>query len=259
MKINRDKLIDTVRRGAGRFGKRELARELGLGGEDRRALREALKSLTADGVLIKTDRKTYRCADALSGVMVLRVIGPDTHGDLIGRPDKWDGQGDAPDIRISEKKPAHRKGGKSARPRANLGAALGEGMRVLCRIKGEDDGPVGSVIKVLAEAPAAELGVVIKGGRGFRIKPVRKGARYDHVPERGAKLKAQELVLFELTKSRHKGDRIARIKQTLGSADHPRAASLISLYEHNIPVGFRPDEIEQAKSGALPKPNKYRA
>jgi len=81
----------------------------------------------------------------------------------------------------------------------------------------------------------------------MRIRPVSKGSRYDHLPERGVKLKDQDLVMFELTSARHKGDRIARIVEHVGSADSPRSASIISLFEHNVPVGFEPQELKAAK------------
>lgn len=251
MKINQENITEAVRKGDGRFGKRELVRELGLSGDDRRELRHLLTQMVESGKLVRTDRKTYRMADAPPSVLVLRIDHVDEHGDMVGIPVKWEGDGEAPNILVFEKT-AHKKPGKQA------GAKLGVGNRALCRIVKTDDGLKGELIKVLPPGPQKELGVVIKGGRGMRIRPVSKGSRYDHLPERGATLKDQDLVLYELTSARHKGDRIARIIETLGSADSPRAASIISLYDHNVPTGFSPEELEFARKLKLPTLDKYR-
>ena len=251
MNIDTDKLIKAIRAGGGRFGKRELVRELELSGEDRRELRLILNDLVDGGKIVRTDRKTYRMADELPSTMVLRITHVDEHGDMVGIPMKWEGEGEPPNILVFEKK-SHKKPGKTA------GAKLGVGNRALCRIYQMDKGYKGELIKVLGPGPQKELGVVVKGGRGMRIRPVAKGSRYDHIPERGAKLNDQDLVLYELTSARHKGDRIARIVETLGTADSPRAASIISLYEHNVPIGFDQEELTFARNLKLPKLDKHR-
>lgn len=251
MKLNQENIIKAVRKGGGRFGKRELVRELDLSGEQRRDLRHLLAQMVEAGKLVRTDRKTYRMADELPSVMVLKIDRVDDQGDMVGIPVKWEGEGDAPHILVFEKQ-SHKKPGKHA------GAKLGVGNRALCRISEHDNEYRGELIKVLGPGAQKELGVVIKGGRGMRIRPVAKGSRYDHLPERGAVLKDQDLVLYELTSARHKGDRIARIVETIGSADSPRAASIISLYAHNVPVGFDPIELETAKKLKLVSLSKHR-
>lgn len=251
MKLNHSNLIDAIRRGGGRFGKRELVRELGLSGEQRRELRQMLSEMIEAGKLVRTDRKTYRMADELPSVMILRITDLDDDGELIGVPMKWEGSGEPPNILVREPK-THKKPGK------HKNTTLGVGTRALCRITRKDDEFFGELIKKLGAGPEKSLGVVIKGGRGFRIRPVAKGSRYDHLPERGAQLNDQDLVMFELTSARHKGDRIARIVEHLGSANHPRAASIISLYEHNVPIGFSDEELEFAKNLSLPTLDKYR-
>ena len=248
MSINRDTLIKTVRATEGHLTKRGLVRELGLSGDQRKDLRTLLKELTEDGTLIRTDRRTYRLADTLPNVMVLSIDRIDEHGDLIGVPAKWEGKGNPPSVIIRDKK-RHSK----SKPAS---AGLGIGERALCRITKKQDTFYGEIIKTFGEGPKRQLGVMMKGGRGWRVRPVEKGARYDHIPGRGQmeslRLKDQDLVLYELTSARHKGDRIAKIIEVLGSANHPRSASIISLYAHNIPTGFSAEEVAEAKAHALP-------
>ena len=247
MTINQAALVKIIQGGDGLLTKRDLVRKLGLGGDERRELREMLAALIEDGTIIRTDRKTYRCADTLPSVMVLTIDHIDDQGDMVGLPGKWDGKGPAPKIIVRE-----RSSGKKTT------AKLGVGDRALCKIKQMDEGYQGEVIRILGSGPKQELGVVVKGGRGLRIRPVRKGSRYDFVPQRGAKINDQDLVLFELSKARHKGERLARVVKTVGNVDQPRAASIISLYEHNIPTGFSAEEIADAKSATMPRLDKYR-
>ncbi|MBL4870563.1 MAG: hypothetical protein JKX72_06380 [Robiginitomaculum sp.] len=240
MSITRDTLIKTVRETGGKLTKRGLVRELGISGDQRKNLRDLLKELTEYGTIIRTDRRTYRLADSLPDVMVLSVDHIDDHGDLIGVPARWEGKGKPPSVIIRDKK-SHPK---------SQSARLGIGDRALCRITKKQDSFYGEIIKSLGEGPQRQLGVVIKGGRGWRIRPVEKGARYDHILGRGQmeslRLNDQDLVLYELTSACHKGDRIAKIVEVLGSANHPRSASIISLYA----IISRPD-LAKAKSQKL--------
>jgi len=89
----------------------------------------------------------------------------------------------------------------------------------------------------------------------LRIKPVSKKSRDDFVPIRGTtNIKDKDLVLFEASgQKRRAGFREARIIELIGSVDDPKAASLISLHEHNIPMGFDDDVLAQADALALPE------
>ncbi|PHR56991.1 MAG: ribonuclease R [Robiginitomaculum sp.] len=255
MKITRDTILKTVRETSEELTKRGLVRALGLSGDQRRELRLILSELTEDGTLIRTDRRTYRCSGTLPRVMAARIDHIDDQGDLIAVPVKWEGKSKPPHIIVFEKM-RHKKSAVHAN------AKLGIGDRALLRIEKRGDVFTGEVIKTLGEGPQTQLGVVVKGGRGWRIRPVAKGSRYDHLPARGQMeslgLKDQDLVLFELSDARHKGDRIARISEVLGSANHPRSASIISLYAHNIPLGFSSDELAEASKLSLPALSKTR-
>ncbi|HFB54644.1 MAG TPA: RNB domain-containing ribonuclease, partial [Hellea balneolensis] len=247
MNIERDQILDAVREGKGRLTKRDLVRTLGLSGDKRRELRYVLKSLLDDGLIIRDDRKQFRVADSLPNVMVLSVDHVDDQGDLIAMPLKWDGHDKPPPIRIVERK-KHKK----------IMAQLGVGDKVLCRINKTQNGYRGDVIKKLARAGRQELGIIVKGGRGLRIRSVKKGSRQDFIPQKGTEVSDQDLVMFELSQTRHKGERIARVCEIIGKADGPHAASIISLYEANIPIGFSEDELAEARALTLPSIDKTR-
>ncbi|PHS38440.1 MAG: ribonuclease R [Robiginitomaculum sp.] len=255
MKINRDSLLEALKGGTGHnnagMTKRVLARALGITGDARRELRQVLSELTVDGTIVCDSKKVYTLANAMPNVMVLDIERIDEHGDIIGVPVKWDKDTPPPLIIIKQ------KSGQKNR-RHSHADQISVGDRALCRLKTTEQGVFATVIKKLGDGPTHEVGFVVKGGRGLRIRPAKKGSRYDYIPQRGAKINDLDIVLFELSNARHKGERIARIIKTLGNAKHGKAASLISLLEHNIPVGFSDKELADAKALKLPKLDKHR-
>ena len=243
MKINRDSLLEALKGGTGQrasgMTKRTLARALGITGDARRELRQILSELTADGTIVCDAKKVYTLAGTLPNVMVLDIERIDEHGDVIAVPVKWDKDTPPPTIIIKQKTGRKNRGHRHSNQ-------ISVGDRALCRLKTTEQGITATVIKKLGDGPNHEVGFVVKGGRGLRIRPAKKGSRYDYIPERGAKINDLDIVLFELSNARHKGERSARIIKTLGNAKHGKAASLISLLEHNIPVGFSDKELTDA-------------
>ena len=249
MKLTRKMILDEVKTRPDFYDNKKLARALGVKGDDRRELRQLLRAMVEDGALIKSDRKTFREADALPGVMVIKATRLDD-GDLMGEPENWKGDGAPPQLLIRDTGPREKKRGKR-----DQRDTLKIGDRALCRIKVRENGEaVASVMKKLGSGPTAHLGVLYKGGRGWRIQPVSKKARHDYKPSKipeGAE--DQDLVWFRSSR-RNQGDlRIADITEILGSAKGGKSASLISLHENDIRVAFPDAVIEEAKALKLPK------
>ena len=73
MKLTRKIILDEVKTRPDFYDNKKLARALGVKGDDRRELRQLLRAMVEDGALIKSDRKTFREADALPGVMVIKA------------------------------------------------------------------------------------------------------------------------------------------------------------------------------------------
>ena len=249
MKLTRKIILDEVKTRPDFYDNKKLARALGVKGDDRRELRQLLRAMVEDGALIKSDRKTFREADALPGVMVIKATRLDD-GDLMGEPENWKGDGAPPQLLIRDTGPREKKRGKR-----DQRETLKIGDRALCRIKVRENGEaVASVMKKLGSGPTAHLGVLYKGGRGWRIQPVSKKARHDYKPSKipdGAE--DQDLVWFRSSR-RNQGDlRVADITEIIGSAKGGKSASLISLHENDIRVGFPEKVIEEAKALKLPK------
>ena len=252
MELSRDSILKAVSGQPDRFDNKALARQLKVKGEDRRVLRQLLREMVDEGVLKKSKNKTFREADDLPGVMVIRVTGLDEHGDMIGEPEVWKQDGPSPKVIV-------REGPISKKARGHSAATVGVGGRALCRIKKDNGMIIAQVMKRLGAGPSKNLGILYQGGRGWRIQPVDKKSRHEYKPAKVPEgSENNDLVWFQSTR-RNQGDlRLAEIVETVGSADGGKAASLISLYQHEIPVGFPDDVIADAKALKLPKLSKYR-
>jgi len=253
MKLTRKTILDEIKTRPDFYDNKKLARALGVKGEDRRELRQLLRAMVEDGALKKSDRKTYREADALPGVMVIKATHLDD-GDLMGVPENWKGDGPAPQLLIRDSGPFQKRGAPKKRGKRDQRETLKVGDRALCRIKIRDNGEaVASVMKKLGSGPTAHLGVLYKGGRGWRIQPVSKKARHDYKPVRVPDTaEDQDLVWFKSSR-RNQGDmRLAEITEIIGSAKGGKSASLISLHENDIRSAFPDAVTDEAKALALP-------
>ncbi len=251
--LNND-ILELVRAHPDKFILKDIARRLGVKGDDRRALRKTVREMVENGVLVKTSRKTYRIAGELPGVMVIRVVEIDDQGDMIGVPDNWKEGGPAPRMIVKE-------GPISKKAKGHASAQLGMNSRALCKIKPGENGYIAQVMKKLGRGGMKHLGILYQDGRGWKIQPVDKKARSEFrpikVPE-GTEI--DSLVEYRTSSSKRGGsyERRAEITNIMGPANDPKAASLISLRQHGIPVGFDDDVIAEATKLKLPKIDKYR-
>ncbi|MGH6999764.1 MAG: ribonuclease R, partial [Phenylobacterium sp.] len=94
---DRETLLKFIRE-AGETDKADMAKAFGLKGNDRRALRDMVKQLEAEGALGKRGRKGFSEAGALPPVGVVDVVERDPDGDLLVKLTKGE---DAPLVRLA--------------------------------------------------------------------------------------------------------------------------------------------------------------
>ena len=238
---DRETLIAFLR-DAGEAAKADIARHFGLKGADRRALREMLRELEAQGALGKRGRRGFAEAGALPPVGVADVVETDPDGDLFVRLTK--GGEDLPLVRLAPGK------GDS-----NAGGAPGMGDRLLVRFERLENGETEArLIKRLGQSAHKVLGVIRKHRREIRVEPVdRKSKESLLLNEQEAKdLKDGDLVLAQVgTASGRYGPKFGKVLEVVGSEDDPRAASLIAIHSHGIPTGFS-EEAEAEAAAAKP-------
>ncbi len=118
---SREALRQFIRNSGGRVGKREIAREFGIGADQRGALRDLLRDLAGHGDIAPAGHKRFTQPGRLPDVTVVQVTGTDTDGDPIARPVGWEGEGPPPMVLMLRE------------PRGQ--PALAPGQRVLARLK----------------------------------------------------------------------------------------------------------------------------
>ncbi len=220
--------------------KRDLARVLGVKGDERITLKRILKELEDEGAIDRGKKRSYSTAGALPDVLVLEISGQDNDGELLARPQKWEGEEEPPKIYVVPGK-----------DQENV-AQLGRGERVLARLSQTRDGYEARIIKHLGASVHRVLGVYHTGPHQGRIEPIDRKSRIEFIVDNRDRGGAQsnELVIVEPLSGRGFGGPRARVIERLGSMSEPKAVSLIAIHAHGIPTEFPKavlDEAENAK------------
>ena len=216
--------------------KRDIARGLQIRGEDRRILRDILSTLEEEGKLARVGKRAFAQQDQPPPTGVVQFERIDGNGDLVGRCTGRD-ELYGPDIIYR---------GLLGRRRE---AAPGIGDRALCQIRQTDDGDWHArMIKRLVPARRDMIGVFeeTRGGGGL-VKPVSKKDSKEliiladdrHGAENG------DIVRCDERKSKPHGPRQGVVKEVLGSASAPKAASLIAMAAHNIADVFPESVLDE--------------
>ncbi len=238
---DRETLIAYLRE-HGEAGKADLAHAFGLKGADRRALREMLKTLEAEGALGRRGKKGFAEAGALPPVGVVDVVERDADGDLYVRLTRA-GE-DAPAVRLAPG--AHEV----------VAGAPGLGDRVLVRFVRLEDGAFeAQVIKRLGQSAHKILGVIRKSRREVRVEPVDRRTRETLILTDPAAqdLRDGDLVVAQVgTAHERHGPKRGKLLEVVGREDQPRAASLIAIHTHGIPTGFSPAAEAEAAAAEPP-------
>jgi len=180
-------------------------------------------------------------AEDLPPVGVADVVERDVDGDLYVRPANTE---DLKPIRLAPN-----------RDEAKAGAP-GLGDKVLVRYERLEGGDLEArLIKRLRQSAHRVLGVVRKGRGEARIEPVDRKVKDNLIliHDDAAKVREGDLVLAEpMGQGSRYGPRPAKVIETVGREDHPRAASLIAIHTHSIPTGFSAAAEAEAESAKKP-------
>ena len=241
---DRDTLSAFIRE-SGQTDVSAISQHFGLKGVDRRALRQMLKAMQEDGALGRRGRRRVSEAGALPPVGVVEVVERDTDGDLYVRLVK--GGEDAPTVRLAPSK------GEA------VAGAPGMGDRLLVRFETQEAGETeAKLIKKLGQSAHRVLGVVRKGRgpRDVRVEPVDRRSKESVVlsPEAAGEVKEGDLVLASISAAPGQGygPKRGKVLEVVGHEDDARAASLIAIHTHGIPMGFSDESEAEALAAAEP-------
>ncbi|HEX2116818.1 MAG TPA: ribonuclease R [Alphaproteobacteria bacterium] len=235
-------VLDFIRSSPRKVGKREIAQAFGIKGPAKIALKSLLKEIVRDGEVDRSASRRFAARGDLPDVVMVEITGIDRdEGEALARPLDWEDAEPPPALRI----------------RAERGAvALNPGDRALVRIEGREPGAtIARLLRRIEAAPEKVLGVYQRGADGGRLVPTEKKIRTEFVIAAGNAGSSQpgELVLAEVLPGRRLGLPSARIVERLGDMANPKAASLIAIHTHDIPVEFSEAALAQAR-GARPAP-----
>jgi ribonuclease R len=205
----REQILAWVTENPDRAGKRDIAKAFSLKAGDRIWLKDLLRELQDEGVLVK-QRKRLARRGALPHVAVLDIFSRDAEGGLLARPAERDSDDETNplvSIRLS-------RGGKGPVP--------GVGDRVLARTFPADDpaGPAytARVMKIIDRRREAVLGVLRAAHDGtLRIEPVERGqAELVVEPEALGEARPGDLVEVEPVSSARYGLPRGRVIAVIG-------------------------------------------
>ncbi len=252
--LTRERVLEALRKAGGSAQNRDIARELGIGSDQKKELRHILRELEESGALGRTGRRRYADAHALPQSGVMDIVDRDHDGELLARMRGPEGLF-GPTVRLAPGEARGRKGEP----------AVGVGDRVLARLARSDDGECEArVVKRLGQSAHQVLGVFrsIKDDRGHRlgggrVEPADRKARHDLMIDAANVGDAAEgdLVLVEILtgqRERAHGPKRGTIKEIIGKETDPRAASILAMHTHGIHPGFSPEEEAQANAARKP-------
>ncbi|WP_283419451.1 VacB/RNase II family 3'-5' exoribonuclease [Sphingopyxis sp. Geo48] len=232
-----EQILRFIEDSPGAVGKREIAKHFGLHGADKIALKALLKDMTDEGLVDMAPGRAFHKHGGLPKVTVLRVAA--VEGDTIWAvPDRWEGSGPAPRLRVMEK---GRKG------------ALGIGDRILSRTEERGSGHVAHPMKKLQAGGETIIGVLVTdtgpGGKPMTwLRPADKRARFDFVVSDMGDAQIGDLVRAELS-GRGPATK-ARVIDVIGDPFAPRSLSMIAIARHEIPHVFHEETLEEAERAA---------
>ncbi len=239
----REQILHFIQSSDASAGKREIAREFGLKGQERIALKALLADMAEEG-LIDGKRSAYHRMGGVPKVTVLRVVDIED-GEAIAIPDSWqpDDATPPPRLRIVESRKM---------------AALRTGDRVLARTEEAGKGWRAHPMKKLPNQAESVLGVVEIDGAGKAwLAPVDKRVRNSSPIADLGGAEAGQLVLAEPAgRSARSG---VKVVEVLGDPLAPRAFSLIAIHKHGIPHLFPQEALDEAERAArLPLSEEHR-
>jgi ribonuclease R len=239
---SREEVLAFIRNSPVPVGKREIAREFRLRGDDRIALKALLKELESDGSVERDRARRLAPPAALPAVSVLEVVEIDTDGEVLARPITWASEEPPPKIFMQPERRGH--------------PALLPGDRVLAQLQRQNDRVyTGRTIRRLEKTGSARvLGIYEMTPDGARLRPTDKRQRAEFLvtPAHSGDAETGELVLAEVLPSSRFGMKQAKVVERLGDIANPRSISLIAIHSQDLPTVFSEAALEEAERAEKP-------
>ncbi|MGH1397956.1 MAG: ribonuclease R [Alphaproteobacteria bacterium] len=250
MALDQSEILKFIQSSPNPVTKREVAKAFGIkGGENRVAMKQILKHLEKDGVILKQAGGVYSVPDGLPNVSVVQVCEITTDGDVFAALPEWNAEirGAQPRIEIVPDKKHFPK--------------LSENSRALVRLSRQSDGNNADwyearIIKVIDREDSGRIiGMLQYNKHGPILAPADKKAKYDFdvnpADLNGAK--DGDLVVGEVLPSRGLKRKKVKIAEVIGRQGDPRTISILSLHEAGLREGFPDAVLKDAEGLKVPE------
>jgi ribonuclease R len=240
MSLDKTEVLNFIQSSPKAVSKREIAQAFHIkGGEHRVALKQILKQLEKDGIIIKQPGGDYCVPDGLPNVTVVEISEITVDGEVWAFPVEWNEelQGPKPKIEIQ--------------PDKKHFPTVKEHSRALVRLRRINDKFYEAhIIKPLDGDKGRVMGLVVIHKKGPVLIPTDKKAKYDFDINPGELNGAKEgdLAVGEIQPARSAERKRVRILEVIGRRDDPKAISLISLHEAGLRDGW-PDSVLRDTEG----------
>lgn len=233
---NKDQVMEFINQSHMKVGKREIAKEFGLKGQEKIALKALLRDMTDEGMIDMAEGRSFHKMGGVPKVTVLKIIAIEGTSP-IAIPEKWEADGiPVPKLQVVEK-------GRSA---------LGVGDRILARTEEAGEGWRAFPMRKLEKSDDQMLGIVTQDEKKrYWLKSVDKKIRFDTLISDIGDAKKGELVLAEIRK--HRSQTSAKVSEVLGDPLSGRTVSQIAIHKFDIPNIF-PESVEQEALDVLKLP-----
>lgn len=236
-----DELMAYLSQQSGKVGKREVARVFGLKGDDKVVLKQMLKELKSDGQVFYDKGKRLAVKGVLPDRANVEITGTDSDGELIARPLEWPSDLPMPQIIIVKDK---------------INPPAGVGDIVQAKLT-----PVGHNLyegEALRRLTAGDNHMVCVFENGFVTsvdRRLKQSFRLKNLPVE--KLNNRDIVIADIPMVRSRFPEATFVRK-IGSETDPYAATLISIYLHNLPVMFSKAGENEASKATVPAKSKHR-
>lgn len=218
---NMKELMAFLNEQSGPVDKRKIAREFNIKGDMRRELNAMLRELKHKGLVEKFDsarKKGLRLAGKLNEYCQIEITGIDSMGDLIARPYEWQSSLPMPQIIVTKNK---------VNPPAGVGDVVQARVKETSKRFYEAE-----VLRHLTTGGNLMVGLYEKG---VVLSVDRRLKQAFHLFDVPRDVKDEDIVLVEIPMVRSR-EPVAKFVKKIGSWLDPFAATLISIYQHHLPI-----------------------
>ncbi|MFA5593479.1 MAG: ribonuclease R [Micavibrio sp.] len=240
----KDALLRLIAESPVPLSKRDITAAFRIKGEGRRDIKDILRELLEEGLIVKARGQEYTVPKGLPAVAIVEVVEIDLDGDVFARPADWNAELQGPPPRV-EIVPDEKKGHP----------AMKEGDRALVSLRRFSDALYeGKIIRRLDDSRGMVMGVLRRQKSGYVLQPSSKRAKHDFdVAQNDLNGAADgDLVVGEIQPARGLNNKKVRVTRIIGRQDDPKAISLIALYEAGLSESFPQAVIDETKGMGVP-------